>query len=383
MRWRLLRVWLPNVGGKDMRNTQKNKLQTGTAMANAITRVEIKDFLVFKGEFTADFCPGVNVLIGGNGTGKTTLMKVMYAACARKESDTSADSIKKFVLPYFGAGDNLDYCSAKCLFGKGSPVEWVYTDSPEQVWRVSEYAQTEFGLPATLKGEITLGIRNTRAPDGVYIPTEEMLSHSETLLALNNERKIPFDQTLIDILSKAELGETRKITSNAEKVLDRVKNVIGGEVVYENDKFYISRTDIGKVPFSLEASGFRKFGLLWKLLRNGLLESESILFWDEPEASINPELIPTLVDILLALQCGGVQIFVATHNYDVARWFDLNKQTGNILRYFNLRKEGNGIVADVADDYISLDENPITTAGDKLLKKAVEVSAERAGVKLK
>jgi len=47
----------------------------------AISRVEIKDFLLFKGEFGVDFCAGVNVLIGGNGTGKTTLMKVMYRLC--------------------------------------------------------------------------------------------------------------------------------------------------------------------------------------------------------------------------------------------------------------------------------------------------------------
>jgi ABC-type multidrug transport system ATPase subunit len=33
---------------------------------------------VFKGEFAADFCTGVNVFIGGNGTGKTTLLKEMY-----------------------------------------------------------------------------------------------------------------------------------------------------------------------------------------------------------------------------------------------------------------------------------------------------------------
>jgi len=47
----------------------------------AINRVEIKDFLLFKGEFATDFGTGVNVLIGGNGTGKTTLMKVMYRLC--------------------------------------------------------------------------------------------------------------------------------------------------------------------------------------------------------------------------------------------------------------------------------------------------------------
>jgi ATPase involved in DNA repair len=36
----------------------------------AINRIEIKDFLVFKGEFAANFCPGVNVLIGATVRGK-------------------------------------------------------------------------------------------------------------------------------------------------------------------------------------------------------------------------------------------------------------------------------------------------------------------------
>ena len=44
----------------------------------AIINVEIEDFLLFKSKFAVDFCFGVNVLIGGNGTGKTTLMKAMY-----------------------------------------------------------------------------------------------------------------------------------------------------------------------------------------------------------------------------------------------------------------------------------------------------------------
>jgi hypothetical protein len=50
----------------------------GRFEAMAINRVEIQDFLVFKGKFVVDFCPGVNVLIGGNATGKTTLMKCSY-----------------------------------------------------------------------------------------------------------------------------------------------------------------------------------------------------------------------------------------------------------------------------------------------------------------
>ena len=39
-----------------------------------------------------------------------------------------------------------------------------------------------------------------------------------------------------------------------------------------------------KVDFSLEAEGLRKLGLIWKLIRNGLLEKGTVLLWDEPEA---------------------------------------------------------------------------------------------------
>ena len=44
----------------------------------AIQRVEIEKVLVFKEKLILDFCPGVNVLIGSNATGKTTLLKAMY-----------------------------------------------------------------------------------------------------------------------------------------------------------------------------------------------------------------------------------------------------------------------------------------------------------------
>jgi hypothetical protein len=89
------------------------------------------------------------------------------------------------------------------------------------------------------------------------------------------------------------------------------------------------------------------------------------------------------VDILLALQKSGVQIFILTHNYDIARWFELNKTPDHTLRYFNLRKAGNGIVADVAGDYVSLPNSVIEDAGDMLLRRVAEVAAQKAGVRLR
>jgi hypothetical protein len=58
-----------------------------------------------------------------------------------------------------------------------------------------------------------------------------------------------------------------------------------------------------------------------------------------------------------------------------------NKTAENSLRYFNLRKSGNSIVADIADDYVSLPNSVIEDAGDMLLRRVTEVAAANAGVK--
>ena len=56
----------------------------------ALTRVELENFTAFR-SLKLDLCPGVNVLVGANGTGKTHLMKVCYAAC-----DVSGSRIDAF-----------------------------------------------------------------------------------------------------------------------------------------------------------------------------------------------------------------------------------------------------------------------------------------------
>ena len=183
---------------------------------------------------------------------------------------------------------------------------------------------------------------------------------------------MPFDQTFIDILSKAELPVTRNLTPNAMELLDEIKAVTGGEVVYENDVFYTVKSNGEKIPFSLEASGFRKFGLLWKLLRNGLLESGSILFWDEPENSLNPELVPLLVDILLELSQGGVQVFLATHSEIFASYFAVNRQEGDDVLFISLYKNGEYIKANTDNRFDLLKPNNLTAEQVKLYEKEIE-----------
>lgn len=66
--------------------------------------------------------------------------------------------------------------------------------------------------------------------------------------------------------------------------------------------------------------------LLWQLVKNGTLEKGSVLFWDEPEANINPTYLSIIVELLYELQRDGVQIFVSTHDYMLAKYFETRKK---------------------------------------------------------
>ena len=47
---------------------------------NLLTRIEIQGFTAFSG-LGMDLCPGINLLIGNSGTGKSHLLKLLYCAC--------------------------------------------------------------------------------------------------------------------------------------------------------------------------------------------------------------------------------------------------------------------------------------------------------------
>ena len=208
--------------------------------------------------------------------------------------------------------------------------------------------------------------------NAVFIPATEMLSHSRGFLALYRERSLPYDITEINIISKAELGPTREITPNASKVIEKITAIIGGQVEFDGQDFFIMNPNKkGKIIFPFEASGFRKLGLLYRLLRNGLLENGTVLFWDEPENSLNPEHYTVLIDILLELSRNGVQIFLATHNEVFASYVAVNRKMKDQIKFHSFYKNGNGIAVNTSDRFDLLEPNSLNDAVAKLYEKEV------------
>lgn len=327
-----------------------------------IDKLNIKNITVFE-DFKLKSCDGINIIIGENGTGKTHLLKFIY-------------SISKII-----SNENVDTIDIAKSFFKTNPINLLRNQDKESIIDIN-YNEGHHAKYIIHKNEVLDKWEDKTECNGfidireVFIPAKEMLSHSKGFLALNNKYDMPFDKTYIDIITNAELPQTREVSPINKKILDSISKIIDGTVIYENDNFYIVKNNGNKIEFSLEAEGLRKLGLLWKLIRNGLIEKDTILLWDEPEANINPELIPVLVDILLELQRQGVQIFVATHSYNFAKYFEIKRKENDAVLFHSLYKTENGVKSQSNEYFGELDNNSIIEADSKLLDEVIEESFE-------
>ncbi len=294
--------------------------------------------------FKLDFCDGINVLIGENGVGKTTILKMIYAATQWSIEQTDRGKTKR--LTQFFSNSIKDSDSLKNAENKEGYCYYKVSDGTHSF----EDSLSHKGI---FNFDQWLGLNI----QSVFIPTTEMLSHANGFLAMNQKYSMPFDGTQIDIIVNASLPETREIPSVMSGILDKISSAIEGTVILENDSFYVLKKDGQKVDFSLEAEGLRKLGLLWKLIRNGLLEEGTILLWDEPEANLNPELYPLVAEILLELQKNGVQIFVATHSYNFAKYLEIRRANKEQVMFHNLYKSRNSLSDETQKNFPEINDD--------------------------
>jgi predicted ATP-dependent endonuclease of OLD family len=173
---------------------------------------------------------------------------------------------------------------------------------------------------------------------------------------------------------------TREQSETQKDIGRQISDLIDGEVQWDKGEgsFYTIKNKGDRIPFANEASGYKKLGFLGLLVSCGQLESGSILFWDEPENSLNPEIVPLLVDILLKLAKNGVQIFIATHDYSFARYFDVRKDKTIPVRYHNLIKDNGHISCNSSSEYMKIHNNLMEAANANLFKAVVSDSGRPA-----
>jgi predicted ATP-dependent endonuclease of OLD family len=342
------------------------RIKIGGVLYMAIRKCKLENFTVFD-TLKMEFCNGINIFIGENGTGKTHIMKVLYSACQASRKDISFS--QKMVGVFKPDESNINRLVKR---GKGVATALV------EVYSESASIKLKFSTKTNKWDALTTGETNWEKQNdeliSTYIPAKEILSNAYQFEAAYLKNNIDFDETYVDIITAAKIDINRGPNPpQRKKYLDQLNGILKGSVTIDNEKFYLKPGTQAKLEFHLVAEGIRKLALLWQLIKNGTLEKGTILFWDEPEANLNPVVIPVLVDILLQLQKDGVQIFIATHDYILAKYFEVKVQPDNDIMFYSFYEDEQGKVRSEKNQYFrDLATNPIIRAFNNLLDQVID-----------
>lgn len=332
-----------------------------------IERLELKNFTVFA-NLPIDFSPKINVIIGENGTGKTHLLKAAYSLCAgatlfKNKPDTSEDELKaaltaKLIRLFMPLDDKLGkihrqgasdqaYISAQFNQDKKIAATFFNNSKALDIQSCSDYEQYH--------------------EEAVFIPTKETLSFMKGFGSLFGRYELSFDQTYKDAFDLLELPEVRKdmLHEKSKWAMAEIENICGGRFIFYGGGKVTFKTESTEYSANAMAEGFRKAGMLSRLLETGAIQPgvSGPLFWDEPESNMNPKLMKLLVQILLELSRNGQQIILATHDYVLLKWLDLlaDKGKNDHVRFHSLyrNEKSSEITIDSTDDYTTISKSAI------------------------
>jgi len=339
-----------------------------------LQRLYVKNFTVFA-EANFDFGPGLNVVVGTNGTGKSHVLKLGYAMEAAEEAVKHGQfsEAKKEVSEQLREA-RAHYLSTVFLLEEFHDIirDDSYGDADLEVitgdGEIQEDVTVEFDSDVEkVRAARSLGSRAAVDSAPIFIPPKEVLSIFPGLGSLARKYRISFDQTYIDLLDALELPPLRQLSTPIERLIkDSLQPIMQGRIVLEGGRFYLILDNNKRIEINLAAEGIRKFGMLAQLLNNGSLTPQTTLFWDEPEANLNPALLRKLAAVLAELARQGFQIILATHSlfllkelHILSRQKDAKKLP---IRYFGLNAglDGATMVTTVDDfeklpDIVALD----------------------------
>ena len=332
-----------------------------------LTKFEAENFTVFE-DITIPFSRGLNVLLGENGVGKTHIMKLAYAACQSSKHDVSIS--QKTTMLFRPDQSSIGRLVNRHKNGNNTAKVLVESDT------------SKIGMVFSTKtkkwdAEINSEKWEKQMSDltSVFIPAKEILSNAWNLDAAVKMGNVEFDDTYLDIIAAAKIDISRGVDSTArKKYLETLQKISNGKITVHDDRFYLKPGTQAKLEFNLVAEGLRKIALLWQLIKNGTLEKGSVLFWDEPEANINPKYIPVLAELLIMLESEGVQIFVSTHDYFLAKYIEVKRNEKSDVQYVSLYKdEDNKVQCEIAKEFELLEHNAIMDTFRQLYREEVGV----------
>lgn len=260
----------------------------------------------------------INLVIGGNGSGKTFLLKAIYSSLRtleeykRGNEQRSAAEILADKLYWTFQAEKIGDIVSK---GAESPLSSTITIDQNDF-------SYSFGSATTKQISALENHVTPRASNSIFLPAKEVLSLHQIILKSREQDKVfGFDDTYFD-LAKALRISTSKGRNIVEFAASRRKleNILGGVIEYDDALGrWLFVKGRNKFPIGVAAEGIKKIAILDTLLGNRYLDTQSIILIDEPESALHPTAISQLLDIIAMLAERGVQFFMASHSYFVVK----------------------------------------------------------------
>lgn len=321
-----------------------------------LKRLTVRNYTVFT-DAAIEWSPGMNIIVGENGTGKSQLLKLAYtvawvSSAQEKAPRQSKDELQKRLADKLVATCRPDSLGRLVSRQQGRnrcdvEVKFANLSDAEFAFSFATNARTEVKMETMAKTYLS-------APP-IFIPTREMLSIYPGFASLYENQHLEFDETYYD-LAKALTGNPhKKHPPKVQQLIDALENLMEGHIRKDGGRFYLFpyKAGTGKVEISLVAEGLRKLAMLAYLLINGSLRGRSTLFWDEPETNLNPKLMVRLAHALVELAEQGFQVVLATHSLFMLREIELiqmQRKTRIPARFIGLSMEGESVTVEQSED---------------------------------
>jgi energy-coupling factor transporter ATP-binding protein EcfA2 len=330
---------------------------------NTIKSLRLKNLTVFQ-DVHLKFSNGLNLIAGENGSGKTHVLKMCYSIV---DSCTSLDPTVAERQP---SKAELAVSVAKKLVGVFRPDELgrLVRRQPgrnrcEVRCFFTKLRTIKFSFNTTSKKEVTIDQCPSKWVEKrpVYLPPRELLTIAPGFVSLYENTHLEFEETYRDtcLLLGSPLARGPRENSIKDLLLP-IEEAMGGKV--ESDatgRFYL-KTAAGKMEMHLVAEGLRKLAMVARLIATGQLIDKGFLFWDEPEANLNPKVIKNVAKTILHLCGNGIQVFVATHSLFLMRELDILLQTDEFkdtpARFFGLHPGEKGVEVKQGDSIDDIGE---------------------------
>jgi predicted ATPase len=353
-----------------------------------IHSLHIENLTVFQ-EAELKFGKNLNIVIGENGAGKSHILKAAYVPLAV----TAARS---------GDERMVVHSKAQLQTLLADKLQGVFR--PDGLWRLVRRQRGRskcrlkyvfdrprlnlaFTFSTVAKTEVTVETAPSASIEKlpVFLPTRELLTIFPGFVSLYETTHLSFEETWRDtcILLGAPLARGPR-EAGIKELLAPLEAAMGGKVVLdESGRFYLN-SDSGNMEMHLVAEGLRKLATVARLIATGSLLEKGWLFWDEPEANLNPAVTKIVAKTIMHIAQNGVQVFLATHSLFLLRELHILQQRDFAdfdTRCFGLHVTDDGAVRveqgptmDDIGDISSLDEE--LAQSDRYLESEASAAAD-------